>query len=136
MTTAIDIDTKLADLATVKEALATAEETLAALKDQQASIRLELTTMIKETGFDSVKAQTATVSLIIKPKFELTSAPMVCSWIAQNGLDLAFYTSLDTKKAKQLAEESYKQQGEIIDGFSVVETETLRITPRKEAMAA
>lgn len=126
------LDLKLSQLEAITSTRKTVQHQLDGLKAQEAMLRFDIQAALQTMGFDSVRATRATVSVIRKPKFELRDPSAVFHWLSSNKLDIDAYRVLDTAKAKQLAEQSYIQNGEIISGYEVTQVESLRITPRKD----
>ena len=103
-----------------------------ALKEEEDYLRAELTSQLTATGLMSAKTEQFTASLSKKQSIVVADEKKAIDWIKQEGLDLDYFVGLNQAHFKSMAMEKLKNTGEVVDGTTLVETETLSIREAKK----
>lgn len=127
-----DFNDYVKQISDIDKEISVTEDMLRDMKSEKGRLREAVIELLKDSGFDSIKGQTATASITRKTTIKPVDEAKVMHWLTANDFDANAYTKLDAKLVTPVLMEAYTQQGEIPEGTELTETESLRLTPRKD----
>jgi len=123
--------TELANkLAKVRSDIKIAEDKIKELKTLKNKLDLEFMEVMNKEGMRSVKTDTHNFSIVKSNDIKIMNLKAIEDWVKSEQKEELFY-SLDIQRLKTYAKKILSEEGELLDGTGINETEYLSVRKSK-----